>query len=468
MTQTAAEPQSQKAPQASIAEYSLVEVPAEDSRARQIEGLRLLWSHRRFLLRGAAIGLLVSTLIAFLMPKSYTSTTQLMPPDSQSAGGSGLAMMAAMAAKASGGVGSAGGGLGAMAGDLLGMKSSGALFVGMLRSQTTQDRLIDQFDLRKVYGKRLIKQAREKLDDRTSIVEDRKSGIITISVTDHSPQRAAALANAYVDELNSLVSSLSTSSAHRERVFLEDRLKVVKQNLDEAADQLAQFSSKNGTLDMQQEGKAMLDVASNLAAQLVAGQSQLEGLRQIYTDNNSRVQSLKARVEELRKNLAQLSGADNKLGDNIGSPPDSSDMPYPSIKSLPLLGVTYVSYYRSVKIQETVYELLTQQYELAKVQEAKETPSVKILDPAKVPEDKSFPPRLIAMSLGTSLALILCSIWVWGVERWKEVDPLDPRKIFLEEVADTLNARMSLVLRKGGTGKLSTPENGFGNGHLPE
>jgi capsule polysaccharide export protein KpsE/RkpR len=381
-----------------------------------------------------------------------------MPPDSQSGSASSMAMMAAMAARISGGPGSMGGGLGSVAGDLLGVKTSGALFIGVLRSETAQDRLVQQFDLRKVYGRRIVKDARAKLDENTSISEDRKSGIITISVTDHSPQRAAALANAYVDELNSLVSDLSTSSAHRERVFLEARLKVIKQGLDEASDQFAQFSSKNSTLDMQQEGKAMLDVAANLAAQMVAAQSQLEGLRQIYTDNNSRVRSLKARVEEIQKELGKLSGANNKPGESSVAPADSPEG-MPSIRNLPLLGVKYSDYYRSVKIQETVYELLTQQCELAKVQEAKETPSVKILDPATVPEEKSFPPRLMIMFLGTSLVFVTCVVWVWGVERWKEVDAQDPRKVFLQEAAHTLKARMPWVSCEGGAQELRTPEN---------
>src|SRR3989442_2780044 len=234
-----------------------------------------------------------------MIPKTYPSTRQLRPPDPQST--SGMAMMAAMAAKA-------GGGLGAVAGDLLGVKSSGVLFVGVLRSQTAQDRLIQQFDLRKVYGSRLAMDARRKLDENTSISEDRKSGIISISVTDHSPQRAAALANAYVDQLNTLVSELSTSSAHREREFLEERLKVAKQDLDDASTQLAQFSSKTNTLDIKQEGKAMLDAAGTIAGEMIVAQSELEGLRQIYTDNNSRVHSLNARVGELRKQLEKLGG----------------------------------------------------------------------------------------------------------------------------------------------------------------
>src|SRR6266446_3181469 len=285
-------------------------MPIEDSREWQAERLRLLWEHRRIFLRAAALGLIISTLVAFLIPKSYTSTAQLMPPDTQST--SGMAMMAAMAAKG-------GGGLAGVAGDLLGLKSSGALFIGVLRSQTAQDRLIQQFNLRNVYGKRLIVDARTKLDENTSISEDRKSGIITISVTDHSPQRAAALASAYVDQLNSLVSELSTSSAHRERVFLEERLKFAKQDLDDASNQLAQFSSKNNTLDIQQQGKAMLDAAALLAGQLVAAQSQLEGLRQIYTDNNPRVRSLNARVAELRRQLEKLGGTQANAVNDTGA-----------------------------------------------------------------------------------------------------------------------------------------------------
>ena len=444
------------------------EVPLEDSRAWQAERFRLLWGRRRALLRASAAGLLASTLGAFLIPKSYTSTTQLMPPDAQST--SALAMMAGMAAKA-------GGGLGAMAGDLLGVKNSGALFVGVLRSQTAQDHVIQQFDLRKVYGKRLVKDARAKLDKNTSISEDRKSGIITISVTDHSPQRAAALANAYVDELNSLVSELSTSSAHRERVFLEERLKVAKRDLDEAVNELAQFSSKNNTLDIQQEGKAMLDTAGTVAGAMIAAQSQLEGLRQIYTDNNPRVRSMEARVNSLRKQLEKLGGKQEN-GSNSAQPggqaleqvAETGSMPYPTIRSLPLLGAKYSDHYRRAKIQETVYELLTEQYELAKVQEAKETPSVKVLDPGTIPEAKSSPPRLLIMLLGAFLATSLCVVWVVGADQWNKADPQDPRKILAQEVAATLKARTPWASRNGAgaeSGENDSLGQVNGNGQAP-
>jgi uncharacterized protein involved in exopolysaccharide biosynthesis len=447
-----------------LGEVLLPEMPIQDPRTRQAEQLRLLWDRRRILLKTVAIGALASTLTAFLIPSSYTSTAQLMPPDPQSS--SGLAMMAAMATATKGAPG-----LGSVAGDLLGLKTSGAMFIGVLRSQTSQDRLIQQFDLRKVYGKRLVVDARTKLDDNTSIAEDRKSGIITIGVTDHDPKRAAAIANAYVDELNTLVASLSTSSAHRERVFLEERLKVAKVELDGAVNDLAQFSSKNNTLDIQQEGKAMLDAAGTIAGEMIAAESQLEGLRQIYTDNNSRVRSLNARVEVLRKQLEKLGGADasggakgsgagasspgagQPMGASVaptGSPvTNDSGLLYPTIHSLPLLGAKYSDYYRRAKIQETVYELLTQQFELAKVQEAKETPSVKVLDPGTIPEKKSFPPRLLIILLGTFFVSCGAVVWVVGSEVWKQADPADPRRILAKEVAATLSARAQWFSRNG-------------------
>lgn len=343
-----------------------------------------------------------------------------------------MAMMAATLAKGAGALSS-------VAGDLLTLKSSGAMFVGVLRSQTVQDRLVQQFDLRNVYGKRLNVDARQKLDENTFITEDRKSGIITINVTDHDKQRAAALANSYVEQLNSLVAQLSTSSAHRERVFLEDRLSAVKKNLDEDANQLAQFSSKNNTLDIRDEGRAMLDAAAGIAGQMIAAQSQLEGLRQIYTDSNPRVRSLNAHVMELRKQLDKLGGAKvptGATGDQAAVDP-TSDMPYPSIQKLPLLGVKYADLYRQVKIQETVYELLTQQYEMAKVQEAKEIPSVKTLDPARIPERKSFPPRLLIILSGICLAIVIAVVWVLGSIRWDRLDAQDPRKAFFREIAGT-------------------------------
>lgn len=426
-------------------------VSEEQNAAREnwIPTLRVLWNRRTYLVRAAGVGLMLSALLAFAIPKRYTTSTRLMPPDPQST--SGMMMLAGMAEKA-------GTGLGSMAGDLLGLKSSGALFVGMLQSQTIQDRLVEQFELKKVYRKQLLLDARTQLSQNTGIQEDRKSGIITITVTDQSPQRAAAIANAYVNELNAMVAQLSTSSAHREHMFLEDRLQSVKRDLDDAETQLAQFSSKNNTIDIEQQEKAMLEATSTLAGQLIAAQSELEGLRQIYTDDNARVRSLNARVGELRKELDKLSGQPGVGQTGNTWPPTlseadptrvSANMPYPSTRNLPLLGVKYADYYRHTKIQETVYELLTEQNELAKVEEAKETPSVKVLDPAEIPEKKSYPPRLIVMLLGTFIVLGLALGRIIGTTRWHEIDPEDERKVFAREVFATMKTQMRLLPQGG-------------------
>jgi uncharacterized protein involved in exopolysaccharide biosynthesis len=394
--------------------------------------LNFLWDYRRFLRNAALVGLLSGIALAFSLPKRYESTTRLMPPDSQSS--SGLAMLAALSTKAS----SSAGALGPLAGDLLGVKSSGALFVGILSSNSVQDRVIDQFKLKKVYRTRYDQDARNALSANTSISEDRKSGIISITVTDHEPARAKNVANAYVKALNDSVSQLSTSSARREREFLEGRLAQVKQDLDQASKDFSQFASKNKTLDIKEEARAMLQGAATLEGQLIAAESELKGLQAIYTDNNVRVRAVEGRIAELRQQLDKMGGAQPA---NAGASA-TADSAFPSLGNLPLLGVTYADLYRRVQIQEAVYEGLTQQYELAKVQEAKETPSVRVLDPGNYPEHKSFPPRLLIMLLCTVLATTATSTYLIGRERWRAISPDDSGKLFAEQVFHSVNARM--------------------------
>lgn len=414
----------------------LAENEASAIRDTFIASLRLLWDRRRFLFRVAAYGFLMSFLLAFLIPKLYESSAQLMPPDAQST--SGLAMLASLTSRT--------GGMGTLATDLLGVKSTSALFVGILRSRTVEDRLIQQFDLKNVYGASRIEDARENLESHTKISEDRKNGIITITVTDKNPQRAAAMAQAYVKELDRLVAEVSTSAARRERVFLEGRLKAVKEDLDRASRDFSQFASKNTTIDIKEQGRAMVEAAATLAGHLIAAQTELEGLRQVYTDTNVRVRASQARIAELKRQLKKLGG------DAPDAPPDPAngeESIYPSIRKLPLLGVTYSDLFRRTKINEVVFELLTQQYELAKVQEAKEIPTVKVLDEPVVPEKKSFPPRLLIIFLGTSLSCLAAVAWVLGSARWNQTADEDPRKEFVREVWTSLSVQRHWISQNG-------------------
>jgi uncharacterized protein involved in exopolysaccharide biosynthesis len=387
----------------------------------------ILWSRRRFLWRWTLRGLLASTLLAFLIPKRYESTARIIPSDNQSSGP--MAMLASMGGKSSA--------LGMLANDFLSVKDPGGNFVGILESDTILNRLIDRFDLRKVYWDHYMYDARKDLKHFTDISLDHKTGIITIAVTDRNPERAAALGRAYVEELDRMTAQLSTSSARRERIFIEGRLTTVKQNLEDAANEFSQYASKNTTIDVPAQTKAMVEAAATLQGQLIAAQSELEGLEQIYTPNNVRVRSLQARIAELKRQMI-------KMGGNSEAPSTDetqSDAIYPPIRQLPLLGVRWADLYRETKIQETVYEMLTQQYEMAKIQEAKEIPTVKVLDEAAVPEKKASPPRLIIMIVGSLFAFALASAWILSNARWEQMDPLDRRRQLGSDIAYRFHAR---------------------------
>jgi capsule polysaccharide export protein KpsE/RkpR len=412
-----------------------------ETAAQTLAHLRLLWAHRTLLFRVAVYALAASTLVAFLIPARYESTARLMPPDNQSGSG-GLAMAAAAMSGSAGGLG----GLGGIASDFLGLKSTSDVFVGILTSRTVQDKLIQQFDLKKLYWDRRMEDARKDLADHTSIAVDRKSQIISITVTDKNPQRAAAMGQAYVEELNRLAAELSTSSARRERIFLEGRLQAVSQDLEAAEKDFSQFASKNTAIDVKEQGKAMVEAAALLQGQLIAAQSQYEGLREIYTDNNPRVRTVKARIDELQRQLEKLGGK-GESATTVSS--QSGDSMYPSIRKLPLLGVAYADLYRRTKIQESVLETLTKEYEMAKVQEVKEIPTVKVLDNAHIPDKRSFPPRLLIVFLGTVMSLAVAATWIFGKTMWDETDASDARKLFAQEVFSTVAANVPVFSRNG-------------------
>jgi capsule polysaccharide export protein KpsE/RkpR len=413
-------------------------------RGKAIARLGLLWAQRQILYRWAAISLAVSIVIAFVIPVRYTSTVRLMPPDQAQQGVA--SMLAAL--------GKTGGDVGAIGGELLGLKTSADMFVGVLRSRTVEDDLINKFDLRKVYRHRRYSDTRKELDERTDVVADRKSGIITLKVSDRSPDRAAAMGLEYVEVLNHIVITLNTSAAHKERVFLEERLGQVQQELETAEKDFSQYASQNTTIDVKEQGKAMIGAAADLEGQLIAAETELEGLRQIYAPGNVRVRSVQARIEEYRRQLQKLGGksagsAGGGTSQNSDSTEPAQDS-YPTIRQLPILGVRWADLFRRTRVEETVFETLTKQYELAKVEEAREVPSVKVLDRADVPEEKSYPPRTLVILLGTGFVCVLGCVWVLTHARWQEVDPKDPGKMLAQEILQTVQTGVSGIANRVG------------------
>src|SRR5580765_8207159 len=373
-----------------------------------------LWLQRRQIARWAAVGFLLSLAVAWRYPK-YESTAQIMPPDS---GNAGLASIVPALSKSPGLIG--------MAGDLMGMKSSGAVFAKVLESRTVEDHLIERFDLRKKYGLDYWEDTRKKLTSRTVVAEDKKSGVISISVRDRDAALATELTNAYVEELGLVMAKVSTSAARRERIFIEQRLAEENKSLQDAEQQFSQFASSNMALNVPEQTKVMVEASARLQGELIAARAQLEGLKQTYTEENIRVKSVQAHVNELDRALAKI---------NSGRVPGVQDptSPYPSVKNLPLLGVKWADLYRNTKIRETVVELLTQQYEMARIQEAKEIPSVKVLDQASIPERRS-PSWELVISLGTLLSALLACLGYIVKNWWDRWDQDDPRRILISQV----------------------------------
>lgn len=385
-----------------------------------IDAFDYLWYSWIKIALWALVGLLFSIVLAFRICK-YPATAQLMPPDSSSGGG--LAQLALPGIIKSPGLA----GLAGMAGDLLGGKTTGALFTKVLQSRTVEDELVKRFDLRRHYHKTYWEDARAKLESNTSIVEDKKSGVLAITVKDRDPQFAATLAGAYVDALDHLMSQVSTSAARRERIFIEQRLAEEKTALDDAEEKFSRFSSNTMALDVPEQTRVMVEASARLQGELIAARSELEGLQQVYTPENTRVKTVQARINELERSLAKI---------NTGSPTGatSATNPYPSIKNMPLVGVQWTDLYRSTKIHETVYELLRQQYEVARIQEAREIPAVKILDEPAVPEER-HPGIPLVVLVGTLISMMLACTGLLLQRRWRSWDPDDPRRILLARVS---------------------------------
>lgn len=399
----------------------------------------LLWQHRRLLARVAAISLVVSLAIAFAMPKEYESSASIMPPDQPN---SGAALLAAISSRA-GGLGS----LGTLATGMLGGRSSSALFIDMLRSATVSSALIDRFNLQHVYRSRYRIDAAKRLARRTKITEDKKSGVITIEVEDRDRVRARDLTQAYLDELNTLVTRTNTSAAHRERVFIEQRLHAVQGNLEDAELQLSRFSSSSNAVDIREQTHAMVDAGAQVEAELIVQRSTLGAMRQIYGDGNARVRQSEARIATLQQELARMTGssspaADDAPGFETASPAKGSGELYPALRELPRLAVPWADLYRRVRVQENVFELLTQQYEMARLEEARDVPAVSVIDAPGIPEKKSFPPRLLLTIALTFVAFLTASGFVLIRDAWSSVPSGDARRALAAEVAPVLRRRL--------------------------
>jgi capsule polysaccharide export protein KpsE/RkpR len=405
--------------------------PAAPRKATWVENALLFWEYRRIFVRNAGIVFVLSILVVLLLPKEYVSQARIMPPEQ---GSGGATMIAALLGKGSAG----GGGLAGLAGSLLGTKNNSALFVALLHSGTVSGNLIDRFSLQKVYHKRYREDAAKRLAHLTKITEDTKSGVITIAVTDETRERARDLAQGYLDELNNLVAKVSTSSAHREREFVEQRLNTVQAELQRAQLELSDFSSKNTTIDIREQTRATVDAGAKLEGQLIVGQSELDSLRQIYGNQNVRVRAAEARNANLQRELQRANGQSDP--DPEGKDIDDSH-PYPALRQLPQLGVRWANLYRNVRIHETVFDLLSEEYETARIEEVKSIPTLGVIDVPGLPERKSGPHRTLIVLISTFLSAVMTAIFLLARRSWQGIEDEDARRILASRIRVTIRSQ---------------------------
>ena len=228
-------------------------------------------------------------------------------------------------------------------------------------------------------------------------------------------------------------------------MFIERRLNSVQSDLEKAQIELSDFSSRNTTVDISAQTRAMVEAGARLEGEIVAERSGLESMRQVYSDNNIRVREVEARIGVLQNELNKLAGSSTDAAASAPAAPSAGEL-YPPLHRLPRLAVQYADLYRRVKVQEAVFEFLTQQYEMARIEEAKDVPVVRVIDPPGIPEKKSFPPRVILTGALTLLAVAATSAFLLLRERWANVDDTDPRKRLAAAVTETVGRRKPLAL----------------------
>jgi tyrosine-protein kinase Etk/Wzc len=366
-----------------------------------IDFLLVLARRKKTILQTTIAGALLAIVVSLLLPKMYTATTTILPPEESQ---SSLASMLGQFGALSG-----------LAGKDLGVKNPSDLFAAMLQSRSIADRLIDNFDLRKVYEVRTYQDARKKLSARSQILAG-DEGLITISVTDRDGKRAADLANAYVNELHSLNEHLAITEAAQRRLFYQKKLDAEREDLSRAELALQQVQEKSGLIQPDAQGKAIIEAVANTRAQVAIQEVRIQAMRTYATANNPDLKRAEQELGGLRAELAKLERSTSELG--------NGNLEVPT-RRLPEVELDYLRRLREVKYHESVYEFLSKQLEAARIDEAKDAAVVQTVDKAVVPEKKSRPRRLLIVLVSTMVAFLLSCLGVLVAEavKRKEQDP---------------------------------------------
>jgi tyrosine-protein kinase Etk/Wzc len=359
----------------------------DDGEGISLIALLIVVAKRKKLVLGVVGAAIVgSVIVSIVLPPVYQASTKLLPPtQAQSASAALLSQLGGVA--------------GALAGSA-GMKNPNDTYIGMLKSRTVADTLVKRFDLKRIYDQELDEGARKSLEVNT-VVTSGKDGLITIDVEDKDPKRAAELANGYVDELTKLTKVLAVTEASRRRLFFEKQLELAKNNLASAEGTLRKSLNSGGVISVDSDSRAIVETIGRLRAQISAKEIELGSMKAFVTSQNHAYQRVEEELGSLRNELSRL---ENGTPDNSAAKEDKQG------------GLDNIKVLRDVKYYQMLYELLAKQYEAARLDEAKDSSIIQVLDPAIEPERRARPKRALIVILSTLFGLMVAVVTAFLLE----------------------------------------------------
>jgi tyrosine-protein kinase Etk/Wzc len=353
--------------------------------------LIVIGKRKTFLAYSTLAVIALALVVTLLIPKRFTATTTVLPPQQ------GSSLSAALLSQ----VGNLGA-LGALAGGSLGLKNPADMTIALLRSRSVEDAMIQRFDLMKVYKEKVPSDARKSLENHTSIDSNIKDGLIRIEIEDRDPKRASDMANAYVDEYQKFSQHLAIGEAGQRRLFFERQLVEAKNNLAGAEEALKASQQKSGMIQLDSQAKALIESVAALRAQIAAKEVQIRSMSLSETPSNPDILMAREQLAALQSQLRQIGGTQSG---------EDSDLIVPRGK-IPEAGMDYIRKLRDVKYNELIFELLAKQFEVAKLDEAREGAIIQVVDAAVVPDRKSFPKIRLIVPAATFVWVLLA---VFGI-----------------------------------------------------
>jgi len=359
-----------------------------DDEISLLDLLIVLAERKRIILLVTAVFAIVAIIISLLLPPRYFATVTLLPPQQGSSMGAALASQ----------LGSMGG-MAALAGGSL-LKNPNDMYVAMFKSRTVEDAMVQHFGLMQEYHAKFSSDARKAFEGHATVDGSGKDGLIRISVQDRDPRRAADLANGYVDQFRLQSQHLAITEASQRRLFFEQQLEQAKDNLSNAEEAMKQTEQKTGVIQLDSQARALIESAASLRAQVAAKEVQIQGMRTYATGENSQVVQAQQELDSMRGQLARLGGSEDSASGGLIVPKGQ----------VPEASLEYIRKLRDVKYNETIFDILARQFEVAKLDEAKQGALIQVVDCAVPPDRKSFPKRGLIV-IGATIAGLLAGIF---------------------------------------------------------